>query len=364
MAWSLEMNQSEAPRQMDPVLRPFLQTTDEAASERHLERLINERAEPIIRSTIRRKLHISLARAGGSHQSQQEQDAEDVRGQVVVQLLTRLYDAKTNPNGAVISNFNGYVAITTARACDAHVRQAYPQRWSLKNRLRYLLHHQPGLGVWESDDGESVCGFAAWRDQKKSPARAGRLQELRDHPQSFARAALPNENVQRMNLADLAAAVFDWVGSPMELDDLVHAIAELQGVKDQTPQTETSDEDDENRPSLDQLPDSESSPSEEFEWRENLRWLWEQTRRLSVDQRRAFLLNSEVILEFPFEDIASMSDIAAALGMSDEQLYALWNDLPIDDKRIAALFGINRGLVLKRRFDARQRLEKFLAERP
>ncbi len=62
-----------------------------------------------------------------------------------------------NPDGATISNFRAYVAVTTFRAC----------------------------------------------------------------------------NVQRMNPADLLSALFNWVGHPVALDDVVNVVAELWGMKDQ-----------------------------------------------------------------------------------------------------------------------------------
>jgi hypothetical protein len=241
---------NETPKSPDPILVPFLQANEEAESQQHLERLIAEHAEPVIKGIIRAKLRVSLDRRGGSYQSRDDADAEDVHGEAVLQLLTRLRDFKTHPDEENISSFRGYVAVTTYHAYDKYLREKYPGRWRLKCQSRYLLENrtnQKGFAQWRSDGGDWLCGFAAWRDrpdiaqmERRAGARAGRLRQLLDDPPAFARAAIPQENVQRMNRADLLAAIFNWLGHPVELDDLITVIAELLGIRDESPITETS----------------------------------------------------------------------------------------------------------------------------
>ncbi len=361
------MQERAIPNQPDPALLPFLRASDEADSQRLMERIVQEQAQPVVRGIIRRKLGVSLRSAGGSRQSQDEQEAEDVHGEVIVQLLTRLRDLKSRPDGEAIGSLRGYVATITYRACDKHLRQKYPQRWSLKNRLRYLLTHQAGFALWESAEGEWLCGFAVWRDQQRSIAPCARLQQLCDSPQAFARAALPQENVPRMNPADLLSAIFDWLTHPIELDDLVNAVAALQGVRDESPITSTTpteygDEGTSNP--IEQVRDESADVVEELDRRAYLKRLWSEIRQLPPRQCTALLLNLRdpqgrgVIALLPLTGVATLRQIADALAMPAEQFAALWNDLPLDDNAIAQLLNATRQQVINLRKVARERLAR------
>lgn len=353
-------------QQPDPLLLPFLQATDEAVSQRVVERLVHEHAEPVIQGVIRRKMGVSLRSRLSGRQSQDEQWAEDVRGEVIVQLLTRLRDLKSRPNGEVISSWRGYVAVTAYRACDKHLRQKYPQRWSLKNRLRYLLTHQSGFALWESGEGDWCCGFAVWRDQQKTAVRTGRLQQLCDNPQGFARAALPQEDVARMDPRALLAAIFNYLTHPIELDDLVNVVADLQGIRDEATITTTavSDAHDKAGDLIEQVRDSGAGIDEELSQRAYLEHLWSEIRQLPPRQRAALLLNLRdgqgrgVIALLPLTGVATLRQIAEALDMSAEKFAALWNDLPLDDNTIAEHLSLTRQQVINLRKVARERLAR------
>jgi CRP-like cAMP-binding protein len=57
---------------------------------------------------------------------------------------------------------------------------------------------------------------------------------------------------------------------------------------------------------------------------------------------------------------ARFDDVATALGMTAEELSAIWNDLPLDDLRIAALLNVTRQQVINLRKSARDRLRRRL----
>jgi hypothetical protein len=353
-------------QQPDPLLLPFLQATDEAVSQRAVERLVHEHAEPVIQGVIRRKMGVALRSRLSGRQSQDEQWAEDVRGEVIVQLLTRLRDLKSRPNGEVISSWRGYVAVTAYRACDKHLRQKYPQRWSLKNRLRYLLTHQPGLALWASGEGDWCCGFAVWRDQQKTAVRTGRLQQLCDNPQSLARTALPQEDLARMDPRALLAAIFNHLTQPIELDDLVNIVADLQGIRDEMPTSgyATTDAHDKASDLIEQVRDRGAGIDEELSQRAYLEHLWSEIRQLPPRQRVALLLNLRdgqgrgVIALLPLTGVATLRQIADALDMSAEKFAALWNDLPLDDNTIAEHLNLTRQQVINLRKVARERLAR------
>ncbi|MCS6861931.1 MAG: hypothetical protein NZT92_16620 [Abditibacteriales bacterium] len=359
----------KAIHQSDSLLHPFLLATDQAESDRHLERLIRESAEPVIRGILRRRIYLYEDRPGGARQSQDEQDAEDVRGEVIVQLLTRLRELKNHPAGEGISNFRAYVAVTTYRACDQRLRQRYPQRWRLKSRLRYLLTHQRGLALWQSDAGEWVGGFTAWQAEKKAPLQSGRLQQLRDQPHALAQKILGDGDARRMNPADVVAAILNWVGHPVALDDLVNIVADWQGVRDAERTSAfhpDGDDDSDQQEALEQIPDLRANVNVAMDQRTHLQWLWTEIRQLPPRQCAALLLNLRdaqgrgVIALFPLTGVATMRQIAQALQMPPEKFAQLWNDLPLDDETIAQHLGVTRQQVINLRKVARERLGRRL----
>ena len=341
---------------IDPLLLPLLQATEEAESQRLLAGLVAEQAEPIIKPIIRHKLHVFLSRAASSRQ---HQEAEDLYGDVLLHLLGRLKDFTAQPETKAIGDFRSYVAVITFHACHKYLSRKYPRRHQLKNRLRYLLANHPGLALWENE-GQATCGgLSAWREQHRAPARAGRVQELRDNPHAFERAELAPEDAQRMHPADLLTAIFRWLGSPVELDDLVGVVADLQGIKDETERTET----DEGK-LYDRLPDPRPSVAAEVEQRCYLERLWAEICQLPLRQRAALLLNlrdaqgSEAIALLPLTGIATIGQIAKAVGLPDAEFFALWNDLPLEDATIARQLGVTRQQVINLRKSARARLAR------
>src|SRR5262245_42158167 len=121
---------------MDPILLQFLNSTDDSESDRLLQQLVCEHAEPLIRQIVRFKLT-----KGGWAREYQETDFEDIWGDIVVKVIKRLRESKSDPNGKQIGNLRNYIAAMSYNACDDHLRRKYPQRHSLKNKLRYVLNH-------------------------------------------------------------------------------------------------------------------------------------------------------------------------------------------------------------------------------
>lgn len=353
-------------READARLKPYLDAASEPEIRRELARLMSE-AEPVIRGIIRRRWGVS-GDGGGSRQSREGQIAEDVRGEVTVSLLTRLHQLKENPGATAIGDFRSFVAVTTYHVCDNHLRKKYPLRASLKNKLLYLFGQrsgQTGLAVWDGAEGDRLCGFAKWQEQRKPITRNSRYVELVSRPQSFADAALARESVAHMNPADLVARIFNWVGSPIELDDMVNAVAHLWGIRDQTPEESAPaarDEDETER--MAQVPDPQANVATEVAQRAFLKQLWSEISQLPPRQCAALLLNLRdpqgrgVIALLPLEGIATMRQMAQAMEMSPERFAELWDDLPLEDLAIAELLGVTRQQVINLRKVARERLAR------
>src|SRR5215469_12680838 len=120
----------------DPLLLPFLGARGEA--EELLARLIVTIAEPVIHGIVRHKLHVSLR---SSDWSMQNQDALDLASGVQALVIAELKNLKMNREQRSIGDFRQYVAIKTYSACADYFRKKHPNRWRLKNALRYQLRN-------------------------------------------------------------------------------------------------------------------------------------------------------------------------------------------------------------------------------
>jgi hypothetical protein len=140
----------------DELLRPFLSATGGAESESLLAGIISEHARPLIRNIIRAKLRVSFSEQDGQHLNQ---DALEIGSEVTGTLLAELQSLKIFPRQKTINNFPNYVAVVTFKACYDYLCRKYPQRHSLKNKLRYLFTHKDEFALRESADGEwtSAC---------------------------------------------------------------------------------------------------------------------------------------------------------------------------------------------------------------
>jgi len=89
-------------------------------------------------------------------------------------------------------------------------------------------------------------------------------------------------------------------------------------------------------------------------------------QQLPLNQRAALLLNLKdatgfgAITLFPATGIASVRQLAGALEINPERLAEMWNDLPIEDTRIAELTGLTRQQVINARKSGRERLARRL----
>jgi len=322
---------------------------------------VSEHVEPVIRRVIRSKLRVRFDSQGrASHNP----DAEDLYSETLVQLLARLKECKANPADNAIGDLRSYVAVVSFHTCYEYLRLKYPQRHNLKNKLRYLLTHQPCLALWENESGDLVGGFATWREQAKPRTRSDRLQQLLDDPRTALQSALPRGDFRRANpsdLADFAVAVFNHTNHPVELDDLVGIVARAWGIKDQT---EQPDDDDQGFDQFAGVADERADVAVEVDRRLFLKWLWEEIGQLPGRQRMALLLNLRdeqgggVAAWLPVTGIATLRQIAAALEMADEEFARLWPHLPLDDVSIAVLLGVTRQQVINLRKCARERLAR------
>lgn len=354
------MDQLITTQDVDGLLFPFLCAQDEAESEELLAQLIYEQVDPVITKIIKNKLRVPLSPTQGYERNQ---DALEIAGDLRAAILSDLRSLKDGAGGRAINNLQHYVAIKAYSACADYFREKNPQRRRLKNSLRHHLRQNPDFALWESEEHRWWCGLSAWHDavepQQHTPEHS-QLQQLLENPRAALHTSLPNVDVQLLPPADLLAAIFESVGHPLELDRLVSIAAQVWGVRDQ-PLESFDDEDSHLRGSL---IDASVRVDAALEQRFYLEKLWREVRDLPRLQRAALLLNlrdaggGSVIAFIPYLKIASRSEIAEALSMSEERFAEIWNNLPLEDTSIAQLFGITRQQVINLRKTARERLAR------
>lgn len=338
---------------MDNLLLTFIQESDDEKADLCLTHLIEEHAAPIVREILGASLRIHFDGAGSS-----KQDAGDLFNDIVVNLVSRLRQIKLNPAQAGIADFRSYVAGTAYNACNLYLRQKFPRRSRLKNRLRYLLSHHAGFALWPTEDSGMICGWVQWQGQT-SYTSTGVLEKIRQDTGEWVREVnLTSVGCARGELTNLLQAVFQWCGSPVKLDDLVNVVAEICREKD--------------------LPDEPietvmnvAAPVLGFETtlelQRNLKTLWGEICQLPSRQRVALLLNfrdshgQELVSLLPYTRAATIEQISQSLDIPLEEFLKLWNDLPLDDLAIAELLGATRQQVINLRKCARERLERRMS---
>ncbi len=340
---------------MDSILSPFLEARDADEADRALGRLLMERADPLVRRLLAGKFRRDLTPGAGGR-DRESLDAQDTVSEVHATLVRELITLRATParERRPIQNFPAFVSTVASRAWVDLLRSRYPARARLLNQLRYLLETrsaQTGLAAWDDAEGTRRCGFARWRDRATAPAREeSRSAFLRD-PLAFVRDAISAGELKTVPPARLLAVIFDRLGGPPLLEDLVEGLADLWELSDPPAPAPGAMED---------LADSGPTPEEATRWREYLAWLWQAVAGLSARQRAAFLLHSNVTHEFEHAGIAGLPVLATALGIPAEEFSALWADLPLADDAIAARLGCGRQQVINLRRAARVLLAREL----
>jgi len=343
--------------QVDPLLLPFLQAPNDEEADAVLSQLISRHADPVVKKIVGYKFRVFF----NENNRAQNDDAEDIHSETLVNLLTRLAELRVNPQLEVIRDFRSYVAVASYRACYEHLRRKYPQRFSLKNKLRYFLKHQDGFALWETADGEWLGGFSKWQEQTR--VETGQLSQLQDHFAEFEREMLPGGTAVGASLNDLLTGIFKWVGCAIELDDLVGLVADAWKIKDQPAREESNEQ----KPGTETASDRRSIVDEVSE-RAMLGRLWSEIVKMSRRHCASLLLNlkdergGSALDLFLFTGVASFQQIAAAMGETEDWLAKIWNELPLEDTRIAERLGLIRQQVINLRKTARLRLAKHLKE--
>lgn len=318
----------------DPLLGPLIDAEDEPAREAAIEAVITGFVKPLIDSMI--------ACFRRSEPTLKPEDLEELTSIVAMRVVLKLRATALFEDHAVASLEN-YVATMSYHALHDLRRQRHPERHRLKKNLRYLLTRDRRFAMWETPSSV-LCGLASWK---------GRTDAITSTPLTRSSSTAAMED--RAHPGDAVAAILKRIGGPLPLDALVDTLAELWQLHDPVMQ------------SAELLSDAKRDQHGDLEQRQYLAELWSEIRQLSAEQRAALLLNlrdsegANAVALFLMLDIAGRDAIADAMGMSEEELAALWESLPLDDLTIAARLKIGRQRVINLRSSARSRLARRMS---
>jgi len=336
---------------MDHRLLTFIEATDEEQADRYLAILIDEHAVPIVKEILGSSLRFHLDNNGAAS----TQDANDLFNDIIANLLSRLRQIRSDSSRGEIADLRGYIAATAYNACNLYLRQKYPRRSRLKNKLRYLLSHDAAFALWTNESVGLIGGLPQWRDKPAFTPQSF-FEKIRQDPVEWINTnGLPSVGTDRAQLSSLLNALFESCGSPIRLDDLVNIVADICHEKDQPDE------------SLDTVLNL-AAPALDLETvldqKQMLSLLWQEVRQLPHRQRLALLLNfrdargQDLVGLLPYTRTATIEQIAETIDLSLEKFLELWIKLPLDDATIAELLGATRQQVINLRKCARERLER------
>jgi len=244
-------------------------------------------------------------------------------------------------------DFTGYAAVTAYNACNSYFRARRPAWLSLSMKVRYAATHSPRFALWTTDEGAEVCGLATQKGQRPLGDAAALSQACDALRSRIDMSSLP--------VPELMEQIVKAARAPLVLESLVDRAAELSGADEERDQP------------LEEQRDTAPAIDAQLVQRNYIRTVWREIGALPLEHRRALLLNLNDaaggdIRLFDALGIASVRQIAAILEMDPLEFARLWNDLPLDDARVAQFLGINRQDVANRRSTARKRLARRLQE--
>lgn len=298
-----------------------------------LERLLLA-ARPIVRDVVSRRFH--------SARDVTPEDREDVCSDAIAALLTRL--RRVREGGGAIESFDSYAAGIASHAADSFFARRSPLRARLRLRLRYVLTTGAEFRFAANAEGAWVCGLSGTASlQPASPLQVEALQ-----------SSLSSRILPAGKLRDLVREILRISGRPLLLADMTSLTAYVLGVADRT------------EPLEDIHPAESPSIAARVEIRDWLSALWGEISALPARHRGALLLNMGsadgttmcLLVEL---GIVSFAALAGALEVTESELAALWNRVPLPDLEVAERFGLVRQQVINLRRTAREKLSRRFA---
>lgn len=342
-----------ADKSINDLLKAFISSTDEDA-DNTLAELYRSGIEPLVSAVLRQKLHISLR---PSDENYINQIGLDLLGEMRATFLPVLRRLRSASNAEIVENFKGYVRTAALNAYRQYLRDKYPDRLRLRNKVRYILTCRPGFAIWKDERGTSLCGLSEWIESDTPCPGAGALEAIQV---SLSESTdTPGSLDNNAAIIGLIGSIFEQTKAPVAFEDLVSMIWQLLGLREPQQVSETDG-------ILDAVPTKEKSVEEKLDDRLSLEHMWQKICEMPLRHRLALLLNlhdetgDNLLALFPRLGIASIRQIAATLEYEPEELAAIWSELPLDDNTIAERMGLNRQQVINLRQSARASLRRRL----
>jgi hypothetical protein len=318
-------------------------------------------------------------RLESAQSSERHQAAWDVYQNATVKILKAI--APSDESVTRIDDPAAYAAIIARNSCRDFWRVHHPGWADLKGRLSRFFRKQPAYALWSTDEQLGlICGPAGWRD--RAMAEGAKVNALVENPRRIRASALPKtEVVERLDApgwARFLEGLFEYLGGPIRLDDLVSIAGVLFGVKGSREMAfDELTRGDDGRvwdpPAREQRADTAAAI------REQLRKLWAELRGMPKRWVMPFLLNPPVmkgaqrakprtrpsgdvtpesgadesgnarlhdkpdrgeIAVFISNGIANLTEIESVIAFKEEQYLLLWNGLGIEARGGPALASV------------------------
>jgi hypothetical protein len=308
------------------------------------ERLFTEHFVPVVRARV----GVRFLQSSDAYRD----TCQEVFGFLTkkLQQLSARLDQNGTCSAIRTANWRNYAGKVAFHCVVNHIRRQ-SQAWrSISGRLHYLFEsHHEHFAIWRRD-GREVCGRRSWRDKPPVHLRSDdpRLADV------IAGLTKP--------WPELVDQIFEVTGGPVRLDHLV-ALLHRYSVSPHETQQPAAHEDDNASRDWENLPAQAEATEYQVYLREVTERMWKGIWNMPVEHRRALMLNLKGadggdIQLVDYLQLASREEIARCVEVPSDQFERLWPNLPLDDNRIAELFGGTRQQVINWRSAARDRLRR------
>lgn len=206
------------------LLQRYLTAADETAAEVWLRRLTGERAEPVVRETLHRRL-------GGGDLAPHE---------VFSACTSRIADGlrlMRVGQWPAVEDFEGFASYITSQVCAEWTRWAHPERYRMELKLWYFARTGEDDGrfaIWQSVAGDNLYGLSYWKGYDL--LRTRNYNRWLTDPHELLGAITGPSN--RLLTPVLLERVLRLVAAPMELTELAAGLMKLLGIPEGTPMTD------------------------------------------------------------------------------------------------------------------------------
>jgi hypothetical protein len=310
--------------------------------------------------TVRELVHKSVGK-------REVGDLEDFEEECVVAIWSKITALRSDgAAGQGIDNLEAFVRQAVHnRYCDA-IRRKRPKWYNLKLELMEIFSGKAGIegfALWQNPEtGARLCGYAQWRNRPR--AATVKCRELAENSGKFRAQFLQNRDPQELPTYELAAAVLDYSGGPVDVDALTSCIADLVKARTDEPLSidAVPDPDSDSAPPVDWLisPDTDVEKQVvDASWFSHVvTWFWKEFVELSPKQRKAILYGMSGEQVMALSSAVGMKEVAKSLEISREQLASLISGLPLPDAATAEELGILTRAVPSVRFKAWGRIRR------